>query len=115
MRALHVRSAKDLVRRLLVVDPAARLTATQCLSHPWVTAGEVPRNPLVAARSRMAALSVKGPGAWSAALGDGGVGTVKSGEEAGIAVGAGGGGGGNGDGGGAAATAAGGGGGGTAL
>jgi hypothetical protein len=29
-------SAKDLVRRMLVVDPRKRLTAEQCLQHPWV-------------------------------------------------------------------------------
>ena len=30
------RSAKDLVSRLLVTDPEARLTARQALAHPWV-------------------------------------------------------------------------------
>lgn len=28
--------ARDLVRRLLVTDPRERLTAPQCLSHPWI-------------------------------------------------------------------------------
>lgn len=28
--------AKDLIRNLLVVDPAKRLTAEQSLSHPWI-------------------------------------------------------------------------------
>eukprot|EP00928_Gymnodinium_smaydae_P029418 TRINITY_DN22163_c2_g1_i1.p1 TRINITY_DN22163_c2_g1~~TRINITY_DN22163_c2_g1_i1.p1 ORF type:complete len:874 (+),score=106.37 TRINITY_DN22163_c2_g1_i1:395-2623(+) len=28
--------ARDLIRKLLVVDPAERLTLKQCLSHPWV-------------------------------------------------------------------------------
>ncbi|RHY17830.1 hypothetical protein DYB25_006494 [Aphanomyces astaci] len=28
--------AKDLIRRLIVVDPAARLTAEQVLAHPWL-------------------------------------------------------------------------------
>ena len=32
-------SAKDLVRRLLTVDPAHRFTAAQVLSHPWITGG----------------------------------------------------------------------------
>lgn len=31
------RSAKDLVQRLLVTDPAQRLTATQALEHPWAS------------------------------------------------------------------------------
>jgi len=29
-------TAKDLIRNLLVKDPTKRLTATQCLEHPWV-------------------------------------------------------------------------------
>ncbi|KAJ8443615.1 hypothetical protein Cgig2_019597 [Carnegiea gigantea] len=32
-------SAKDFVKRLLVKDPRARLTAAQALSHPWVREG----------------------------------------------------------------------------
>ena len=32
-------SAKDLVRRLLTVDPKARYTAAQVLTHPWITGG----------------------------------------------------------------------------
>ncbi|XP_057499824.1 calcium-dependent protein kinase 28-like [Actinidia eriantha] len=32
-------SAKDFVRKLLVKDPRARLTAAQALSHPWVRVG----------------------------------------------------------------------------
>lgn len=31
--------AKDLIRKLLVVDPAKRLTAAQSLKHEWVAAG----------------------------------------------------------------------------
>jgi len=30
-------SAKDLIRKLLVVDPARRLTAVEALQHPWLT------------------------------------------------------------------------------
>jgi len=29
-------NAKDLVRRLLVVDPAGRITARKTLQHPWL-------------------------------------------------------------------------------
>jgi hypothetical protein len=55
-------SAKDLISKLLVVHPNQRLTAAQCLEHPWVTAGSVPSNPLTAARNKMQALSMKAPG-----------------------------------------------------
>ncbi|WIA20191.1 hypothetical protein OEZ85_006039 [Tetradesmus obliquus] len=55
-------SAKDLISKLLIVHPNQRLTATQCLEHPWVTAGSVPSNPLTAARNKMQALSMKAPG-----------------------------------------------------
>lgn len=46
-------SAKDLVRKLLVVDPGRRLTAAECMKHPWVTAGQVSSDPLTEARSKM--------------------------------------------------------------
>eukprot|EP00882_Tetradesmus_deserticola_P023882 GHRQ01026041.1.p1 GENE.GHRQ01026041.1~~GHRQ01026041.1.p1 ORF type:complete len:144 (+),score=60.68 GHRQ01026041.1:97-528(+) len=55
-------SAKDLISKLLVVHPSQRLTAVQCLEHPWVTAGSVPSNPLTAARNKMQALSMRAPG-----------------------------------------------------
>ena len=32
-------SAKDLVRKLLTVDPRHRYTAAQVLQHPWITGG----------------------------------------------------------------------------
>lgn len=34
--AVRARRVKDLLRRLLAVDPAKRLTARQALRHPWV-------------------------------------------------------------------------------
>ncbi len=37
--------AKDLIRRILVVDPAKRMTCADILAHPWVT-GEVSDAPL---------------------------------------------------------------------
>lgn len=46
-------SAKDLIRKLLIVDPRQRLTAAQALQHPWITAGEVPSSPLVGAVQNM--------------------------------------------------------------
>lgn len=39
-------SAKDLVMKLLVKDPLARLTAAQALSHLWVREGGAPEIPL---------------------------------------------------------------------
>lgn len=32
-------SAKDLIRQLLVVDPARRLSAAEALQHPWIVEG----------------------------------------------------------------------------
>lgn len=46
-------SAKDLIRKLLVVSPDRRLVAADCLKHPWVTAGQVSSDPLTEARSKM--------------------------------------------------------------
>jgi len=37
-------SAKDLIRSLLVKDPTTRLTASQCLSHPWVLGSSASNN-----------------------------------------------------------------------
>jgi len=43
-------SAKDLIRKMLVRDPKARLTASEALSHPWLqssgTQGAAPHIPL---------------------------------------------------------------------
>ncbi|KAF6261155.1 kinase-like domain-containing protein [Scenedesmus sp. NREL 46B-D3] len=75
-------SAKDLITKLLAVHPNQRLTAAQCLDHPWVTAGSVPSNPLTAARNKMQALSMKAPG-FAAAM----AAAVALGEEA-VATGA---------------------------
>ena len=51
----HVLShrAKDLIRKLLIVDHHRRLSAAECLKHPWVTAGQVSSDPLTEARSKM--------------------------------------------------------------
>ena len=29
--------AKDLIKNMLVVDPQARMSASECLHHPWIT------------------------------------------------------------------------------
>ena len=37
-------SAKDLVSKMLSKDPAQRLTADQCLAHPWFTSNDIQTN-----------------------------------------------------------------------
>ena len=39
-------SAKDLIKRLLHIDPKARLTAAEILQHPWVRGTTAPKTPL---------------------------------------------------------------------
>lgn len=34
-------SAKDVVRKLLVVDPTKRMTVDEALQHPWLQVGEL--------------------------------------------------------------------------
>ena len=38
--------AKELIKSLLVIDPMARLNATQILEHPWVSGDSTPRTEL---------------------------------------------------------------------
>lgn len=38
--------AKDFIRHLLVVDPKLRLTAQQCLQHPWLKTSEHKASPI---------------------------------------------------------------------
>lgn len=38
--------AKDLIKSLLVVDPGARLNASQILEHPWIAGESTPRTEL---------------------------------------------------------------------
>jgi len=40
------KEAKDLVRRLLTVDPKTRFTPDQCLEHEWIGAGKASKNAL---------------------------------------------------------------------
>lgn len=37
--------AKDLVRRLIVVDPSERLTVAEALNHPWLQMSETQQQP----------------------------------------------------------------------
>ena len=37
-------SAKDLVTKMLAKDPAQRITAQQCLEHPWFTSNDIETN-----------------------------------------------------------------------
>lgn len=39
-------SAKDLIKSLLVADPAARLNADKILAHPWIVGTSTPRVPI---------------------------------------------------------------------
>eukprot|EP00743_Colponemidia_sp_Colp-15_P000268 GILK01000315.1.p1 GENE.GILK01000315.1~~GILK01000315.1.p1 ORF type:complete len:356 (-),score=65.20 GILK01000315.1:193-1176(-) len=45
--------AKDLIRRLLVVDPAKRANAEEILSHVWICGEDTPRTPLDSARAQL--------------------------------------------------------------
>eukprot|EP00771_Trimastix_marina_P004004 gnl/Trimastix_PCT/730.p1 GENE.gnl/Trimastix_PCT/730~~gnl/Trimastix_PCT/730.p1 ORF type:complete len:348 (+),score=75.38 gnl/Trimastix_PCT/730:7-1050(+) len=47
------REAKDLISRLLVVSPTERLTAEQCLAHPWFTTAAKPSEPLSMAQANL--------------------------------------------------------------
>merc|ERR1712070_1207434 len=49
------KEAKDLIKRLLVVDPAERFTMKDLLEHPWL------ESAVVKARSELAAKAAKGP------------------------------------------------------
>ena len=35
-------SAKDFIKKVLVLDPKQRLTAAQALEHPWIKSGGKP-------------------------------------------------------------------------
>jgi len=40
------KEAKDLIKRILVADPAKRISATEIQSHPWITGTAVVEKPL---------------------------------------------------------------------
>jgi len=51
--------AKDLIDRLLVLDPAKRYSAKDCLNHPWVKGADVPDKPLDNTISEMKKFNAK--------------------------------------------------------
>eukprot|EP01063_Lacrimia_lanifica_P010949 TRINITY_DN1770_c0_g3_i1.p1 TRINITY_DN1770_c0_g3~~TRINITY_DN1770_c0_g3_i1.p1 ORF type:complete len:530 (+),score=174.90 TRINITY_DN1770_c0_g3_i1:77-1591(+) len=51
--------AKDLVRKMLVVDPDRRLTAQQALGHPWFRSNSVPDDHLNSSLEEMNEFSAK--------------------------------------------------------
>eukprot|EP01088_Endostelium_zonatum_P016445 TRINITY_DN4445_c0_g2_i1.p1 TRINITY_DN4445_c0_g2~~TRINITY_DN4445_c0_g2_i1.p1 ORF type:complete len:364 (-),score=97.35 TRINITY_DN4445_c0_g2_i1:49-1140(-) len=52
-------SAKDLIRKLLVVDPQLRLTAEEALKHPWVKGGEATSEVLTGAITELRKFNAK--------------------------------------------------------
>lgn len=38
--------AKELIQKLLLVDPAQRMTIDEILSYPWIVGDDTPRNEL---------------------------------------------------------------------
>jgi serine/threonine protein kinase len=51
--------AKDLIDKLLVLDPAKRLTAKQALEHPWLSTVEVSAEPLPSTLSELKRFNAK--------------------------------------------------------
>lgn len=52
-------TAKNLIREILVVDPAKRLNAEQILSHPWVYGDKAPRTILGNVTENMRQYNIK--------------------------------------------------------
>lgn len=52
-------SAKDLVRHLLVVDPAKRYTAQEALHHPWIAGNAAPTTPMAGVIDRLIEFNAK--------------------------------------------------------
>jgi len=51
--------AKDLIRKLLVADPKARLTADEIISHPWIVGSSTPRVDLPNVTAKMKEFNAK--------------------------------------------------------
>ena len=52
-------TAKDIIRALLVIDPAKRLNADQILSHPWVVGTDTSRKELPGVTQQMKEYNAK--------------------------------------------------------
>jgi len=71
------KEAKDLVSKLLTVDPAKRFTASQCLKHPWIAGAEATdiadnlttfKKYNAARKLKKACMAIKGLGGLTSAL-----------------------------------------------
>lgn len=51
--------AKDFIRKILVVDPKARLSCEQMLKHRWLTASSVPNKPLPQLQERISKFNAR--------------------------------------------------------
>ncbi len=51
--------AKDLIRKILVVDPKARLTSDQILVHPWIVGEKTPRKHLLSVTEKIKEFNLK--------------------------------------------------------
>ena len=51
--------AKDLIKKILVVDPNVRLTATQIIEHPWVVGEKTPRKILHSVTAKIKEFNAK--------------------------------------------------------
>ena len=51
--------AKDLIKKILVVDPTKRLTAQQILEDPWMVGEKTPRKQLLSLTDKIKSFNAK--------------------------------------------------------
>ena len=51
--------AKDLIKKILVVDPTKRLTAQQILEEPWMVGEKTPRKQLLSVTDKIKSFNAK--------------------------------------------------------
>lgn len=51
--------AKELIKAILVVDPAKRMNAEQIMAHPWIQGESTPRNSLPTVSEKMKEYNAK--------------------------------------------------------